>query len=105
MDECCQQTEVLLTSRFAINPYAPGQYLWDHLSYNFEHYPVDCLSGEYSIPRLEACLQAILSFQEKEDKPALTKLRNTLYERFEAKDFSDRLLAFWDEQKVKYENS
>jgi hypothetical protein len=107
------------------NPYLVGQYLWDQFDYAFEHYyhqmsTIDkygrnrFLFAELdrkmpgSIHYLFEVLRMVLDFDEREgaprDNPAARTLREKLLTRFEAREFSPRLMAVWDEVKAHYES-
>lgn len=107
------------------NPYLVGQYLWDQFDYVFEHYygelsTIDTygenrfLFGQPdrekpgSIHYLFEVLRMTLDFDEREgaprDNPAARALREKLLSRFEARDFSPRLMSVWDEVKAHYES-
>lgn len=104
---CVSHTSAVLTTS-GVNPFAPGQYLWDHVSYNFDHYPDECFENDKDVIRLRRCLRKILDWDDREDAPRERKnvleLRMSLFERFEAGDFSVRLMQYWKEEKLAYEN-
>ena len=106
--------EICKDARFVA--YAPGQYLWDHLSYAAEHYPhllfmqtVSLAKGPVLKERIGArdtflaVLAEGLSFPDRTDasirRPTTIALVERLLKGYERKEFSDGLLALWDEAK------
>lgn len=104
---CAGHTSGLLASG-NINPYAPGQYLWDSLSYSIEKYPDEAFKEQYADKMLRTCLRHVHDWDERPDAPKelpnSVALRQKLYERFDARDFSPTLMKFWDEEKIAFEN-
>lgn len=109
---CPITTSNLLTGEFLINPYAPGQYLWDHLSYSIQYYEDDLKNDEeqrydHQMATLNCALRSILEFtpdrNESTSRLPVVKLGKTLRERFEAKDFHPRLMELWEVEKARYE--
>jgi len=106
---CIGHTSAVLFSR-RVSQNAPGQYLWKHLEYNFDRYPDLSLgtkhrsAWEYSIRIL---FRRILDFHERKDAPSdllqVKNLRDTLAERFDARDFPKVLMNYWDDEKRSYE--
>jgi len=102
---CVGHTSAILFGK-TVNKNAPGK----HLEYNFAKYPELSLGtehraiGEYAIKIL---CRRILDFHEREgaprDVPKVTKLRDILAERFEARDFPKILMNYWDDEKREYE--
>jgi hypothetical protein len=107
------------------SPYVVGQYLWDQMDYAFEHYYSEIsaidkygdnffLFGEpdrnmlSEISYLFDLLYMLLDFDEREgaprDNPVARSLRERLLSRFNARGFSPRLMAVWDEVKAHYES-
>lgn len=104
---CVDHTSAVLASS-SVNPFSPGQYLWEHMSYNFDHYPDECFREEKDEPRLRRCLRKVLDWNDRPDAPKeranAVELRNTLFEKFESEDFPAPLLRYWKEEKSAYEN-
>jgi hypothetical protein len=104
---CAGHTSGLLASGL-INPYAPGQYLWDNLAYTIGSYPKEAFKKGYEETMLRTCLRHILDWDERPDSPKelanSVALRNQLFERFEANDFTSALMKYWHEEKQAYEN-
>jgi hypothetical protein len=104
---CAAHTSGLLASGI-MNPYAPGQYLWDNLDYSLDKYPEEAFKDGYEEKLLRTCLRRILDWGERQDAPKelahSVSLRKKLLERFEASDFLPALMKFWHEEKQAYEN-
>ena len=104
---CADHTSAVLTTS-GVNPFAPGQYLWDHVSYNFDQYTDACFENDKDVIRLRRCLRKVLDWEDREDAPRERKnvleLRMSLFERFEAGGFSAPLMQYWKEEKRAYEN-
>ncbi len=94
-------------------PYAPGQYLWDHLSYNMEHYSDKVflvqssrLTTEDMRWRLMKLVAEILAFEQRTDasrnRPSTIAMVESLIGKYERKEFSDAMLALWDETKLNF---
>ncbi len=103
--------ELMMDARFV--PYAPGQYLWDHLSYNMEHYPEEMLKPQSSRLTTEdmrwrfmKLIAEILAFEQRTDasrnRPSTIALVESLIGKYERKEFSDAMLALWDETKQNF---
>ncbi len=78
----------------------PGQFLWDHVSIN--------ASGIGSYRKLLSnTIPMILDFYDRKgphrENPASIALAETLRARFEARDFSETLMEYWDKAKAEYE--
>lgn len=103
--KCVNHTLSLLL-RSNVNQYAPGRYLWDHLSYIFEEYHELFLDSYYT-EILHKVSRLILNFHEREDGPkdreVVAEFRGQLMARFEARDFTPKLMAIWDQEKAAYE--
>jgi len=99
---------VLYSNRVSSN--VRGQYRWKHLEYNFDKYPELTLGtkrrgvAEHSIKTL---CRRILDFDEREvaprDRPQVKQLRDTLAERFDARDFPKILMTYRNDEKRTYE--
>ncbi len=102
--QCIGHSFLLVDGR-NVNPYAPGQYLWGHLNFAFEHglnsYVVD-ESWEKRMYQFKILMRLLLNFYEREgshkDKPMVVNLRNTLVERFSQRGFCEPIMTMWDEQ-------
>lgn len=103
----------VLLRDFPGNPYAPGQYLWDHLSYNLEHYPDEMADGYRQEPELRRAamfadireaLRLILDFDVRanalRNDPQRVAVRQRALERLEAREFGPTLMRLWDEEKA-----
>lgn len=104
---CAAHTSGLLASGI-MNPYAPGQYLWDNLDYSLDKYPEEAFKEGYEEKLLRTCLRRILDWDERLDAPKelahSVSLRKNLLERFETNDFLPALMKLWHEEKQAYEN-
>lgn len=101
-----------LVDGFKANPFAPGQYLWDHLNYAFEHNLNLCVDDEYwekHMYQFKVLLRLLLNFYEREgthkDKPMVVSLRDSLVDRFNKRGFCEPILTVWDEQVVAHSNN
>ena len=103
--------ELMMDARFV--PYAPGQYLWDHLSYNMEHYPDKVflaggsrLTTEDMRWRFMKLVAEILAFEQRTDasrnRPSTIAMVESLIGKYERKEFSDPMLVLWDETKQNF---
>lgn len=109
--QCHTQVELCRDARFV--PYAPGQYLWEHMSYAVERYPELLFRerhGDTSTPvsteRRDWFLSAIaevLAFEARTDasrrRPSTIALVERLMSKYDRKDFTPAMLALWDEAK------
>lgn len=102
--QCFSHTFALVNG-FDANPFAPGQYLWDHLNYAFEHNLDLCVKDDYwekHMYQFKVLMRLLLNFNEREgvhkDKPMVVNLRNTLVERFSQRGFCEPIMTMWDEQ-------
>lgn len=106
MRYCVDHSSKLLSST-DVNPFAPGQYLWDHLSFAADKYEKKTFKNKLDLKQLRTCLRRILDWDERTDAPReranVVDLRNTLLKRFEAEDFSAPLIRLWKEEKAAYE--
>lgn len=106
--------ELIQDARFV--PFAPGQYLWDHLSYMLEHYYNEVFeltsgskskSDEIRNTFLELIAE-ILAFEKRTDKsrrrPSTIALVERLFGQYESKSFSDPMLKLWEEAKKNINN-
>jgi len=86
------------------NPYAPGQYLFDHFSILFGQ-----VTDEYSIGDLRRLSKRVLTYETDEDfpsgNPTAVALAKKLKTRYENRDFSEAMLAVWDEEKAKLDSA
>ncbi len=82
------------------NPYAPGQYLWDHLCAL-----VETVTDEPSLNRLRELAVKVLTSETDADfptdNPTAVRLAKQLKERYEYRDFSEAMLIVWDEENAK----
>jgi hypothetical protein len=103
-------TRIELTSDARFIPYAPGQYLWDHLSFALEQYPdkvFDPSSTNKTYDELKRQLleliALILTFEKRTDKsrhrPSTIAMVERLIGKYENKSFSDAMLKLWEEAK------
>lgn len=101
---CVPTTSGLL--KYPTNPFSPGQYLWDHLDFAVQRHWKKAL-GDLGQNYLRVALYRILDFYERPGKHQkwdhALKLREHLFERFEARDFGKRLMGFWLEEKARFE--
>ena len=90
-------------------PNAPGQYLWDHLSFAVEHYQKRIFSdkiwdGSKARQELLVLIAEILNFEQRTDnshrRPSTLALVEELINKYERKDFSDAMLSLWSEAKA-----
>jgi len=90
-----------------INPFAPGQYLWDNLNDSSERHPDLIFKKNRDEVSLRMCLRLILDWDDRDDAPKhlahCAKLRATLLARFEAGDFSPILMKYWQQEKLDYQ--
>lgn len=102
----CLGSTGLLLSRKNCNPFAPGQYLWDHLDFAFEHYKSDF--EEFSLRHLNWVLWLIADFDVREtaprDHPPAAALRERLFQRFVARGFGPVLMSYWDKVRTAFES-
>lgn len=101
--------ELYRDARFT--PNEPGQYLWEHFSYALEHYasqmftlPNSHMSYREQQQRLWLEIIAeILRFEKRTDRsrnrPSTIAMVERLIGMYERKEFSDAMLAMWDEAK------
>ena len=101
--------ELYMDARFC--PYAPGQYLWDHLSSSLELYPEEVFynkrdkapSDQYRNKFL-TILAEVLSFEQRGDlsrhRPSTIAMVDRLITQYETKVFSDVMLKLWEEAKI-----
>ena len=109
---CIGQTYQLMVGIY-INPYAPGQYLWDHFDYGFNHYLELCELDEIweknTVNLLKSLMRLMLNFYDREgtfrENPAVVKLRDTLVKRFEEGGFCGSVMTLWQEQKQAHANN
>jgi hypothetical protein len=106
--ECIEHTTQLI-SGWDTNPYAPGQYLWEHLNYNFANYLKLCEADKHWHLRIyyfKVLLRFLLDFHEREgahlQNVAVVDLRNSLVERFESRGFCEPIMTLWDEQLIQH---
>lgn len=87
---------------FSSNPYAPGQYLWDHLCAL-----VDSVNDESSLKRLRELARIVLTIHEDKnfpnDDPTAVALAKRLISGYNKREFSEAMLTIWDEEKLKIE--
>lgn len=95
----------------SVNPNAPGQFLMEHFCFGLERYPEQIFAHgdrEFREFRLREFCRLVVDFHEREGeavkRPASIGLRNRIYARFEARDFPEILMTYWDEQKKAYES-
>lgn len=85
---------------FRKNPYAPGQYLWDHLCALIE-----AVTDESSLKRLRELVVKVLTYESDAnfpvDNPTAVRLARQLKERYDNRDFSEAMLIVWDEENAK----
>jgi hypothetical protein len=103
---CSPSTKALLSYSY-INPFVPGQYLWDHLAFCLENYHDECFETQKQIDRFRSSLRSIIDFYDRKDAPvdraAAKNHRDYLYSRFDARDFPNKLTEYWDQEKLVYE--
>ncbi len=101
---CLNLTSGLLMNS-SPNPYAPGQYLWEHLNYVFEHYSE--LLVEINFFQIAKIFRFVLDFNEREDAPkdivTSVAFRDNLFSRLESGGFCPQLQEIWADVKQQYE--
>lgn len=104
--ECRGSTTIELCQDVRFRPYAPGQYLWDHLSYALEHYQdkIYTPTGNDDLKEgLLIVIAEILDFDSRTDpsrnRPSTIDMVERLTQKYERKEFGDVMLAHWDEAK------
>ncbi|WP_144394710.1 hypothetical protein [Pleionea sediminis] len=82
--------------------FAPGQYLWDHVNFNFDNYYSEIKANEH-FPvheyRLRAIIRLILELEQckesRVDNPYIESLKNDLVNKFNNSYFCQSLLDYW----------
>ncbi|MBU2985708.1 hypothetical protein KO528_10130 [Saccharophagus degradans] len=105
IERCLSHSYFLLTMRDC-SPFAPGQYLWDHYAYNIDVYADEVWGTERHQQLLGATMNSVLNFygghNSLKDRPCAVHLREYLFNRFEAGEFPDNVLARWKLAKDEY---
>lgn len=99
-------------------PNAPGQYLWDQMSFNLEQYPdivfadeelrgVSKSEAEYWRSIFKVIIAELLTFDKRQDRsrnrPSTIAMVERLINQYERREFSDAMLDLWDESKKEVE--
>ncbi len=110
-NQCQWGTMMELYQDARFTPYAPGHYLWPQFSYALEHFPDRVFHyanarGNYEEQKRQEWLEIIaeiLRFEQRTDRsrnrPSTIAMVERLIGMYERKEFSDAMLAMWDEAK------
>lgn len=95
---CLSHSYFLLTKRDC-SPFAPGQYLWDHYAYNVDVYADEVWDTPRHQQMIGVTMNAVLNFYQGndslKDRSCAVQLREYLFNRLEAGEFPDNVLARW----------
>ena len=113
--ECYYHSILELRKDFLYVPNAPGQYLWDHLSFAMDKYhdrifestPTahdnKVTEGDMVKDNLRVLIAEILSFENRQDlsnqRISTQKFAHNMIQKYESKSFSEPMLQLWDDSK------
>ena len=87
------------SQKYNINPYQPGQYLWDHVAHNLPH-----MTNEDYLSRIVRAVYRIKNHEHLKDfphnYPVAVNLAKRLKARLDARDFAEPLLKLYDKTET-----
>jgi len=105
IQDCVNKSSGLLQSG-RVNPFHPGQYLWEHLNYAFDNYFE--LITKFNIHGVSHILRNVIDFDERENAPRSFQhsvaFKETLEAGFLERKFCPNLMSLWDKVLKDYRN-